>query len=131
MVVSVEEGSSSGSFQIGDLVKFDSSGQVVIATAGVIDGIARFNATGTQATKGEVDLIDSSSIFTAAYVSTTGQTLVGDLLDFTFTAGAHTLSETSAETDVYCVALDPRDTEGASGGRLYVRFLSALLTASA
>jgi len=125
-----EEGSSAGSFAIGDLVKFDANGQVVIATAGAISGIAEKSATGTQSTTIPVTLIDPSAIYIANYKSASAaQGLVGDCLDFTFTAGAHTLDESGASTDVYCVGLaDPGDSTSA---RLLVRFMGTTLAATA
>ncbi len=125
-----EEGSSAGSFEIGDLVAFDSNGQVVIATSGVIDGIAETSATGTQSITIQVNLIDPNTIYIANYKSASAtQTLVGDCLDFTFTAGAHTLDESGADTDCYCVGLaDPEDSTSA---RLLIRFYGTLMTASA
>ena len=128
-VISAQEGAGTQTFDVGDLVKFDSSGQVVVATAGVIHGIARQDATGTQATKLEVELIDPNAIYCARYkAAATAQALVGDILDFTFTIGAHTLDEGSATTDVYCVGLDNRDVVTTSGGRLLFRFLGTLFT---
>jgi hypothetical protein len=129
-VIVFPEHATSGSFSAGDLVKIATNGKVQIATAGVITGIARRGYSGTEDTNIEVELIDPNAIYSARYkASATAQSLAGDLLDFTFTVGAHTLDEGSATTDVYCVGLDPRDG-AATSGRLLVRFLGALLTAS-
>ena len=123
IVVPAEEGSTQ-SYKAGDLVKW-SSGQLVIATAGAIDGIARRDASGTQHTVCEVELINLDSVYSVRNNSdATSIALVGDITDFTFTAGAHTVDEDSATTDAVIVALDPRDVEGTAGGRLYIKFLA-------
>ncbi len=122
------EHTTAGGFKDGDLVKL-TSGYVQIATAGVIAGIAHKDASGTAATEIPVELINPISTYRAAYhTDATAQTLVGDLLDFTFTAGAHTLEESGATTDVYCVGLI--DAAGTTSGKLEVRFLGALLTST-
>ena len=123
-VVPAQEGTGQ-SYKAGDLVKF-SSGQLVIATAGAIDGIARRDASGTANTVCEVELINFDSVYVAQYkASATAQTLVGSIVDFVFTVGEHTLDESAASTDAYCVALDPRDAVTTSGGRLYFKFMTA------
>lgn len=130
-VLSYPEDTTSGSFSAGDLVFIHTNGKIRIATAGVIAGIARSGYTGDADTLHEVELIDPHAVYSARYkASATAQTLVGDCLDFTFTVGAHTLNESSATTDVYCVGLDPRDALGTSGGRLLIRFYGTLLTAT-
>ena len=118
-----------GSFKAGDLVKLV-SGKLKIATAGVILGIARsdYNKTNPQGNV-DVELINPNSIYSVRYKSSaTAQTLVGDLVDFTFTAGAHYVDESGASTDAYVVGLDPRDAVGTTAGRLLIRFKSSLLT---
>ena len=120
--------SAGESYKKGDLIHLDSDGLVEIATAGNIDGIAKADASGTANTLTEIELIDLNQLYTCAYkASATAQTLVGALADFVFTAGAHTLDDSGATTDVFVVALDPRDTLGTSGGRLIFRFLPALV----
>jgi hypothetical protein len=124
-VVVAEEASagSANDFYAGDLVKTDASGELVIATAGAIWGIAKRAATGTAGTKIPVELISSSNLYVVKYhTDATSEALIGDTLDFTFTAGAHTVDESGATTDVECVGLDTRDGAVASG-RLVVRFL--------
>jgi len=130
-VLTFPEHATDGSFEVGDLVKIATNGKVQIATAGAISGIARTKYTGTENSDIDVELIDLNGIYSARYkASATAQSLAGDCLDFTFTAGAHTLDESSADTDVYCVGLDPRDALGTSGGRLLIRFLYSLFTAT-
>ena len=129
-VVEIQEAAagSENDFYDGDCVKIDTSGELVIATAGAIQGIAQKAATGTASTKIPIELIDVHEIYVARYkASAIGETLIGDILDFTFTAGAHTLDESGATTDVYCVGTHPNDGTD-TGGRLLVRFLGTLLT---
>jgi len=124
-VIAIEEAAagSANDFYAGDLVKTNTDGELVIATAGAIMGIARQAATGTASTKIPVELISADNLYVAKYkAAATTEALVGDVLDFTFTAGAHTLDESGATTDVDCVGLDPRDDLGTSGGRLIIRF---------
>ena len=125
-VINCQEGASAGSFVDGDLVKTDSAGQVVIASAGKVLGIARKTATGTQATVIPVELIDFHSIYTIPYkASPTAQTVVGVALDLTYGAGAHTATDASSSAlEVECVGLHPGDVVTTSGGRLLVRFKS-------
>ncbi len=119
-------------FHPGDLVKIDTSGYIVIATSGAISGIARQHATGTTGAAIEWEPICADAVYSAKYkASATAQSLVGDCLDFTtLTVGAHSLDESGATTDVYCVGLDPRDAVTTSGGRLLVRFYGTLLTST-
>lgn len=130
-VVGVEEHATHGSFEFGDLVKFASNGKVQIATAGAIDGIARKKYTGTENTIIPVELIDANGIYSVRYkASATAVSLRGDCVDFTFTAGEHTVDESGADTDAYVVGFDERDAIGTSGGRLLIRFYGTLLTAT-
>ena len=118
---------ASQTFDKGDLVYFDTSGTVAVATAGAINAIAMKDASGTTNATIPIDLIDPNNTYIANYKSASAtQTLAGDILDFTFTIGAHTLDESGATTDVYCVGLaDPGD---ATSARLLVKFLGALMT---
>ncbi|HUW46172.1 MAG TPA: hypothetical protein VMW50_10315 [Dehalococcoidia bacterium] len=124
-VIGVQEASagSANDFYAQDLVKADSNGELVIATAGVILGIARSPASGTASTVIPVELPNLNDVYVANYkASATAEALIGDVVDFVFTVGAHTLDESSATTDAYVVGLDPRDAVGTSGGRLLFRF---------
>jgi hypothetical protein len=124
-VVQIQEAAagSANDFYAGDLVKTNTDGELVIATAGAIMGIARRAATGTASTEIPVELISADNLYVAKYkASATTEALVGDVVDFTFTAGAHTLDESAASTDADVVGLDPRDALGTSGGRLVIRF---------
>ena len=122
-VVYIQEatGGAANDFYAGDLVKTDSSGQVVIATAGAIFGIARKTALGDDGYL-EVELINYNSVYKIFYKSSgTAVTLVGDVIDATFTPGAHTWDESGATTDAMVVELiDPANT---TGGALGIRFL--------
>lgn len=130
-VVQIQEaaGGSANDHYDGDLVK-TASGELAIATAGVILGIGRKTATGVASTYIPVELLNLNEIYVSRYyAAVTAEALIGDCLDYTFTAGAHTLNESSATTDVYCVGL--LDPVGTTSGRLLVRFYSALLDYSA
>jgi len=118
-VVPAKEGAGQ-TYKAGDLVKF-SAGYVVIATSNAISGIARKDWS-VSAADTEVELIDPNGIYSVRLgtATTHAQTLVGTIMDFTFTAGAHVLAD--GTTDVYVVGTDPRDAVGTSGGRLLVRF---------
>ena len=124
-------GGSANAFYVGDLVKIDASGELVIATAGVILGIAEKVATGTASTEIPVDVISADEEFVAKYkASATAEALAQDIADFTFTVSStagHTLDESGATTDVRIVDHDPRDKWTTSGGRLIVRFLDSAL----
>jgi len=123
LIVEALEGSGTQTFKAGDLLKF-SSGTVVIATAGAIDAIACNDATGTANTKLPVEIISNDAFYVATYkASATAQTLVGAVLDFTFTAGAHTLDESGATTDVICYGFS--DAVGTTSGKLLVKFIHA------
>lgn len=117
-----QEGGTSGSYENGDLVKTDSSGQIVLATAGTVLGIARKKYTGTQATELDVEVINFSDIYSMPYSTTTAQNLVGLAKDLVFTAGAQTVTSTNTYKEVTIVGLDPRDAVGTSGGRVLIKF---------
>lgn len=110
-VVPAQEGLSQ-SYKAGDLLQF-SSGQVIIATAGYIHAIALEDATGTQNTETEVELIDMDTVYVTPYKASTTvlATSMHVIHDFVFTVGGHTLDEASASTDCYVVGtLDPWGT---------------------
>ena len=122
--------SSANDWYAGDLVKNDTSGELVIATAGVILGVAKKAASGTASTLITVELLNINEIYVVKHTtSITGETMIGDCLDFTFTAGAHVVA-VGGTTDVYCVGLHPDDGALISG-RLLVRFYGTLFTATA
>ena len=121
-MINVTEGTTHGSFKAGDLVIYDADGRIVIATSGLVAGIATKDATGTAGTAHLIEEITPDTKYVATYkASAITQALVGDLLDFTYTAGAHTLDETGATTDVYCVAL--KDAATTVSGQLIVKFM--------
>lgn len=120
IVVPAQEGTGQ-SYKAGDLVKW-SSGQLVIATSGAIDGIARRDASGTVSTVCEVELINLDSVYVMTYGTTTSQAVIGSTQDITFTAGGHTTITGGSGVDGVVVALDSRDAVGASGGRVYFQF---------
>lgn len=125
----ITEGAGAQAFKKGDLIKF-SSGTAVIATSAAIDGIAAKDATGTTGSAISYYPIKFDELYVVKYSTTTAVALVGTLCDFDdLTVGAHTVT-TGGTTDTYCVALDPRDAVGATGGRLIVKFMPAATLAS-
>jgi len=113
---------SANDFQVGDLVKFDTSGELVIATASNILGIALKAATGTASTEIPVDVLMGDE-FSAVWTSeATTETLLNDIADFTFTTGAQVLTG-AGTTD--CVVVDFDDPVGTSGGRVIVKIIPA------
>jgi len=129
-VIKAKEEGTAGGFKKGDLTQFHSDGHVRIAVANeTFSSIAMNDATGVDLTPMDIDLLSVDNIYVAKYKNAaTSEALIGDCLDFTMTAGSHTLDEGGATTDVYCVGLHPED--GAkTGGRLLVRFYSTLFVA--
>lgn len=122
VVVIGEEGGTTQTFKAGDPVKF-SAGYVVVATEGVMNGLARRKASGTQSTNIEVELFDPNAVYSARLSTsvTHAQTLVGTNVDFQFTTPGSMVLE-DGTCDAYIVALDPRDAIGTSGGRVLIRF---------
>lgn len=115
-------------FYAGDLVKVDSVGELVIATAGAILGIALKTATGTASTEIPVDVLGSMDEVSVKYkASATAEALALDMVDFTFTANAHTVDETGATTDAVVIDHDGEDAWGTTSGRLIVRIVSSAL----
>jgi len=123
-IVSIQENSSAtaADWSIGDLVKADGSGELVIATDGVIMGIAHKAATGTDNTEIPVELLNFNEIYVMAYSTVTTEAIIGTYADITFTVGAHVVTDGTAEEDVYIVGLHPDDAVGTDGGRVLVRF---------
>jgi hypothetical protein len=121
-VITCEEGAGTQTFKVGDLVVSDSAGQMVVATAGNIFGIARDDATGTQATKLRVEMINGIDLYSVPIGSATAtaQTNVGAAGDIVFTAGAQYIDIDTTTSEVSVVGFD--DALGTTGGRLIVRF---------
>lgn len=129
-VVWIEEAaaSSANDWYAGDLVKTNTDGELVIATAGAIRGIARRAAQGVDNTKIPVELISHDNLYVVSNTAAaTTEDLVGEMADFTFTPGEHYVT-TAGTTDVDVIGLDPRDDLGTSGGRLVVRFMATAIT---
>jgi len=119
-----QEGATPASFAKGDLVRTDTAGQVVMATAGNILGIACKGYTSTQGTRIPVELVTPAAIYRiASQAGGTALAQVGLLADVVFGAGAHTVDETSPSTnELDIVGIDPQDAIGTEGGKLLVRF---------
>ena len=111
-------------FQRGDLVKLDTSGELVLATSGVILGIVGSAATSTDSTYHPVDVLmgdEFSAVWTA---EATTETLLNDIADFTFTTGAQVLTS-AGTTD--CIVVDFDDPVGTTSGRVIVKLMPAAM----
>ncbi len=122
---------SANAFYIGDLVRLDASGELIIATTGNILGIAEKVATGTSSTEIPVDVVSADEEFIMKYTtSATDEAHAQDLGDITFTLSAtagHTVAVGGSDNDIRIVDHDPRDPWTTSGGRLIIRFLDKAL----
>jgi len=127
-IVLCEEGTLTA--YAGDLVKFDSSGQLAIATSGAINGISQKTLTGTTGAIIPVELIARENLYVmrAASGTTTDQANVGEQGDITFTVngGHYVTANTTSGADVQIMALHPEDGEKL-GGRYIVRFMEGAL----
>jgi hypothetical protein len=123
------EDETSGSFVAGDLVKL-SSGEVVLATVGLIFGVALKSATGTSATAIPVMIVRPDQEWVCAADTTTAATMEGAYYDVNFTAGSQGADLGSqTQPDIVIQKLDPRDgAHTGSGGRVIVRFMPSSLT---
>ena len=122
---------SGQSFKRGDAIKFV-SGLATISTDGVVHGIAGQDASGTVNTVLVYYPPSYDNVYVAYNSTTTAQTDVGSYFQIRdFTAGAMTVTASSAgNLDFICVALDPRDAVGTSGGRVLLRFLPPAVEAT-
>lgn len=114
-------------FYEGDVVKFDSSGRIVIATIGAFAGITQKRATGTQGTAIPIDLIRPGDEFSVPFrAATTTIGLVNDVADVVLSKGAMTVQENNLSgTDTVIVGFDEGAGPGGlgvSGGRVKVIF---------
>lgn len=123
--IEVQEGSSAGSYEIGDLVKFDTAGQIILASNGIIAGIALMDATASAGSATDtqfMELINFNALYLMCSGSTSAQANVGETAAITFTAGAHTLADaTVAAGEVHIYGIYPGDLN-VTNGRYIVRF---------
>jgi hypothetical protein len=120
-VIAVREGTATQTYEIGDLLKFETEGRVIIGTNSLYAGIALNNAEGSAATvdSQDLELIDFNALYLICAVGSTAQTDIGAIFAITYTVGAHTVSEAAGE--VLAVGIYPGDV-GVSGGRYIFRF---------
>ncbi len=125
-------GGTTATFKTNDLVTVHATtGDLVIASAAHIGGIALQNAPGDVTTDVLVDVISADdSEFVMAYGSTTAVTNRGKNCDVTFTTQTISCVDGSGSGDFVIVDLDGRDAVGASGGRVIGRFLAGSLDLS-
>jgi hypothetical protein len=129
-VVVLPEHATPGSFEVGDLVKIGTNGKVQIVSSDQnIYGIALDKYTGTENTDIHVEKIDTSHTYVAQADTTTAVTNQGSDYGLNIgTAGSMSVDlGDESTTSVFVEKLDPRDETGTSGGRLQVKFLSAVL----
>lgn len=116
------EDQTAGSFIAGDLVNL-SSGEVILATAGNIFGVALKSAA-ASGTVIPVMVITPENEFVCEADTTTTAAMEGGQYDINFTAGSQSVDLGSqTQDDVVIQELDPRDgPHTGSGGRVIVRF---------
>ena len=125
------EGTATQTYEIGDLVKFEDDGRIVVATNSVVAAIAQMDATGTAGSASDKQFIELIN-FNALYLITAGastaaaQVNVGEVSAITYTIGAHIATPGAGE--VFIVGIYPGDV-AVSGGRYIVRFNASDLTA--
>ena len=131
-----KEHATDNSFVAGDLIQFDPNGKVQLGvttewgTTHTAAGIARRPATGSENGDIEVEMIQFDRLYAVRIDSTTthARALVGDWGDWVYTAGAGYLNlQANTTWEMVVVALDGRDAEGTTSGRVLVRFRSSLL----
>jgi hypothetical protein len=119
--------SATPSVAVGDLVKWDANGLIVIATDGVVGGIMRSKDPSSTTTNVIVDVIvDDDSLFSICSNTTPTVALTGDAAAITFTTTA--LYATAGTGELVIQGLDPL-TATASGSRILVKFLPSELQA--
>ncbi len=129
-VIEAQEGSSAASYEDGDVVKFDNSGQIILATNGIIAGFATEDATGSAGSASDtqdLELIDFHALYlvTAASGTAADQVNVGEVAAITFTAGAQVAVPGAGE--LHIVGIYPGDL-AVNGGRYIVRFNASDVT---
>ena len=128
--IQVIEGTATQTYEIGDLVKFEDDGRIVVATNGVIAGIAQMDATGAAGSAADTQFMELIN-FNALYLITAGastaanQVNVGEVAAITFTIGAHVATPGAGE--VHIVGIYPGDV-AVNGGRYIVRFNASDIT---
>lgn len=134
--IEVQEGTVSGSYEIGDLVQFDTSGQIILAVAGNIAGIACMDATASAGSSTDVqqmEIIDFNALYlmTAAAATAAAQAHVGEDGDITYTYSAQYVTQDAGSAkEVLIYGIYPGDVD-TNGGRYIVRFNPAVIELSA
>lgn len=131
--IEVQEGTTAASYDAGDLIRFDTTGQVILATTGVIAGIATEDATGSAGSASDVqamELLDVNALYlmTAAAAVATAQDDCGDDVNIDYTATAQFAETTSSSPEIIIVGIYPGDL-AVAGGRYIVRFNMKFFTA--
>ena len=131
--IEVQEGTTAASYEAGDLVRFDDTGQIILATTVQIAGIATLAATGSAGSASDVqvmELLDPNALYTitAPTATATAQTIVGNDVNIAFTVGAHVVETTSSSPEIIIMGIYPGDL-AVAGGRYIVKFIFGNLTA--
>lgn len=136
IVYQAKEHATAGSFVVGDLLQFGANGKVQLGAAAAwglsrpTAGIARTPAAAVENTLIEVEMISFDQLYAVRIDSTTthARALCGDWGNWVFTAGAGYLDlQTTTTWEMKVYALDGRDAEGTTSGRVLVRFRSTHL----
>jgi len=124
--IEVQEGTTAASYEDGDLVRFDTTGQIILAATGIIAGIATEDATASSGSASDVqamELIDINALYlmTAGDLVATAQADCGNNVNIDFTAGAQFAETTSSTPEINIVGIYPGDL-AVAGGRYIIRF---------
>ena len=119
---------SANEVQDGDLVRLDSNGEIVLASAGHILGIALEAASTTDTNLIPVDVLGHDDEISIPCNTTTAQNTLGGKGTLTTTTGAQTCtSDVSSGTDFWIIDIDSISAVGTDGGRLICKVLPAAL----
>ncbi len=125
------EGTTSGSFKKGDLVRFDADGRIVIGVTTDIYAIALNDYTGTAGTAMSIEVLSPENFYVmrAASGATTVQTECGGSAVITFTTGGGAHYITVGTTGAHdCIVRQLHPEDGAkAGGRYIVQFEATAL----
>lgn len=129
--IDVQEGATAASYVAGDLIRFESTGQVILATAAKIAGIATLAATGSAGSRSDtqdMELLDVNALYlmTAGAAVVPTQAEVGDAVNIDFAVGAQFAETTSSTPEIEIVGIFPGDYTGSAftaGGRYIIQFI--------
>ena len=138
-VVTLQEAASNDAkfFQIGDLVRINADGEVSLGSDGHVHAIARSNATGTDGTEHQIELLNPSAVYSMQYDTSTTESLIGDQVKLdVVTTGLQELGADNTTAIALVVGLHPDDgivTDDSSASqtrRVLVTFLDSVIKAA-